>query len=98
MSRNPAVILGLACLAFSVKGCRATAEERAALGRAAEAAPTFDDARLTLLRLTAAECAAADPLTDDHVGRLRAALEGTRMGERDAQGKPRYFFTEGQYA
>lgn len=98
MNKSPAIKFGMACLTFSMRGKSATEEERMALARAVETAPRFEDGPMQLLKVTAQACAQADPLTDEEVGALRAALDGLKASEADAQGMPRYYWQQGAMA
>lgn len=98
MTKSPAVKFGLTCLTFWMRGKSATEEERRALGRACDAAPVFENGAMQLLKAAARTCASADPLTDEEIGALNAALDGLKASEPDATGRARYYWQEGAMA
>lgn len=93
MKKDPRVILGYQALAFSMKGLNVTQAERAALRAAAEGAAeaAAESGDHALLRRAALDCADSDPLTEQHIGALRAALAAFR---RQGEGKPAYAWQE----
>lgn len=103
MSKSPLVNLGLQALVFSMKGVAVTKAEQHALEGAAHAL----DARglspeAALLKDAALECAKADPLTEELVGRLRAAVDAlpdfARMRKPRADAAPPLYLVEADRA